>query len=158
MKGKGEFKDGLKTGIWCFYNDNDELISKFDYTESKLVYYKPSNEEFLIVGNFGQDVAKLDQPPLFFPKKDISETDSQISIPDQPSLNGVQGTVHTIWVLNEEGEMVDLFISKGLEKNCNNEALRLVKSISENNILIPGLLKGKPVEVMFELPIIFGVQ
>ena len=66
--------------------------------------------------------------------------------------NGIQGRVVCQFVVNTDGSIVDIKISRGVEDSLDAEVIRLVKSMPR---WIPGRQDGKPVRVRYTLPIRF---
>lgn len=67
----------------------------------------------------------------------------------------VQGKVVLKFVVTEKGTVEDVRIISGLSKECDMEAVRVVKTLPK---FIPGKMQGKPVRVWYTLPIRFQLQ
>ena len=65
---------------------------------------------------------------------------------------GIQGIVLLRFVVTSSGKVGDVQILKSLDPSCDREAIRVVKSLPR---FTPGLNKGKPVDVWFQLPVRF---
>lgn len=68
---------------------------------------------------------------------------------------GIQGKVFVQFVVDEKGNITNVEIIKGLEKDCDAEALRVV---SEAPKWIPGKQRGNPVKVRMVLPVTFMLK
>ena len=66
--------------------------------------------------------------------------------------NGVEGRVTVSFVVNRDGEIVDIEIMRGVDRHLDAEAIRIVRAMPRWN---PGEQRGKPVRVKFVLPIVF---
>lgn len=75
-----------------------------------------------------------------------------IQYPTEDRDIGIQGRVIVSFVVNKEGKLEDIQIKRGVSKNINAEALRIVQMLPD---FIPGTQQGKPVKVKFILPIMF---
>ena len=64
----------------------------------------------------------------------------------------IEGSVIVQFVVEEEGQLTNLYVVKGLSPECDQEALRLVKGMRKWE---PGIQRGNPVRVQFDLPIKF---
>lgn len=64
----------------------------------------------------------------------------------------IEGTVIVQFVVETEGQLTNIHVVKGLSPDCEQEALRLVKGMTEWE---PGIQRGYPVRVQFDLPIKF---
>ena len=63
-----------------------------------------------------------------------------------------QGTVFVQFVVEETGKIAKTKILRGISKECDAEAIRVVNSMPK---WIPGREKGKAVPVMFQIPVKF---
>ncbi len=78
-----------------------------------------------------------------------------IKYPRMAQRAGVGGKVFARFIVNEEGEMSDIQIIKGIGYGCDEEALRVLKKGWKWN---PGRQKGKRVRVRMVLPISFTLK
>jgi len=72
--------------------------------------------------------------------------------PESAAKNGVMGRVIVQFAVNENGEVVDAVVVRGVDPALDKEALRLVNSSPS---WTPGRQKGKAVKVLFTFPINF---
>ena len=75
-----------------------------------------------------------------------------IKYPGIARENGIQGMVVLKFIINKKGEMSDVEVLRSVGGGCTKEAIRVVKSMPN---WIPGEQRGRPVKVMFRLPIKF---
>ncbi len=75
-----------------------------------------------------------------------------IRYPEVAIKNNVQGRVFVRFVINEDGSVSDAEIVRGVSKELNAEALRVVGELPKFK---PGTVKGKPTACRFTLPIMF---
>lgn len=75
--------------------------------------------------------------------------------PKQARRMQVQGKVYVQFVVNEEGDMTDLKVIKGIGAGCNEEALRVMKLAPNWS---PGRQRGRPVKVRMVVPIFFQLS
>jgi TonB family protein len=64
----------------------------------------------------------------------------------------VRGNVYVAFVVTKEGAIRDVRVVKGINENCDKEAIRLIKNMPPWD---PGMQKGKIVSSVYGLPIIF---
>ena len=69
--------------------------------------------------------------------------------------NGIHGKVYLQFVVTETGQIEDLQILRGIGYGCDEEAVRLVKSMPS---WIPGRQGGRSVPVLYTLPISFKLN
>jgi periplasmic protein TonB len=67
---------------------------------------------------------------------------------------GVEGTVYIEAKINKNGDVVDVFVKKGLGAGLDEEALNAVLATK----FIPGKQRGKPVNVKMTIPIRFVLK
>lgn len=73
-----------------------------------------------------------------------------IRYPQSAVNDEIQGVVYLRFVVNEDGSVGDVVVDKGLQKDCDEEAIRVVKSFPRFK---PAKQEGKPVKCWFSLPI-----
>jgi len=78
-----------------------------------------------------------------------------IHYPDSAKTAGIQGRVFITFVVNTDGSISDARVLRGIGGGCDEEALRVVKSMPN---WIPGKQRGKPVRVQYNLPIKFSLK
>jgi TonB family protein len=66
--------------------------------------------------------------------------------------NDIQGKVICSFVVNKLGHIEDVKVERGIGSGCNEEALRVLKSMPD---WIPGKQNGQPVSVRFYIPVNF---
>lgn len=81
--------------------------------------------------------------------KFLSET---VVYPTRPKEMNIQGTVYVAFVVGRTGEITDIKIARGVSKELDEEAIRVIRLMPAWN---PGTQGGKPVNVQFILPIKF---
>lgn len=64
--------------------------------------------------------------------------------------NGIEGTVHVQFVVATDGDVKDVSILRGIHPACDQEAVRVVRSLPRFK---PGKQGGKPVPVIFNIPV-----
>lgn len=129
--------------------------------EDSIIVKKGEIEEPLItVGeiidpeNPEKKTSYIDTPPSF-PGGDtkLYEYISQNLIyPANAMDSHIQGRVIVSFIVKPDGSIADAKITKGVDTDLDNEALRVVKGLPKFN---PAQLDGKAVESQFVLPIVF---
>ena len=82
-------------------------------------------------------------------KKYIGEN---VKYPADALKEGVKGKVYVTFEVNKEGGVDNAKIARGVESSLDTEALRVINSLPKWQ---PGLEKGKPVSVLYTIPINF---
>jgi len=93
---------------------------------------------------------KTEVPPEFVGGKDalFKYINENIKYPEDVA----RGNVYIAFVVTKEGAIRDARVVKGINENCDKEALRLIKNMPKWD---PGMQKGKIVSSVYGLPIIF---
>ena len=75
--------------------------------------------------------------------------------PEQAKADGVQGKVVVQFTVMDNGDIVNVEVAKGIGGGCDEEALRVVKSMPKWK---PAIYEGKPVNVQYCIPINFKLR
>jgi TonB family protein len=67
----------------------------------------------------------------------------------------ITGKVYVSFIVDKQGNVTNVKIVRGVDKNLDSEALRVVSSLPKYK---PGKQRGKPVRVMFTIPINFTLN
>jgi protein TonB len=68
--------------------------------------------------------------------------------------NRIQGRVWLTFVVEKDGSLTDIKIAKGVSKDIDAEAVRVMKASPK---WAPGMQNGKPVRVMYPMPVNFDL-
>ena len=100
----------------------------------------------------------FDKSPTF-KGKDVNEfakwVNRHLRYPEIAKENGVQGRVTAQFTVDEEGQVTDVRILRGVDESLDKEALRVI-SLSPR--WEPATRNGEPVSVTFTFPVIFGLR
>ncbi len=80
---------------------------------------------------------------------------NQMSYPKKAKKKGVQGRVILQFVVERDGSVSDVEVVKGVDKDLDKEAVRVVKLMPR---WVPGEMDGEPVRVKYTLPILFRIS
>lgn len=73
--------------------------------------------------------------------------------------NGIEGTVVVSFVVEKNGSIAGAKVLRDIGGGCGQEALRIINIMNNNNIIWrPGMQRGVPVRVQFNLPVKFQLQ
>jgi len=79
-----------------------------------------------------------------------------INYPRRALERGIHGTVYISFVVDQEGEVTDVYVQKGIGGGCDEEALDVVKKMPAWK---PGRNKAnKPVRVRYSVPVSFKIE
>ncbi|MEP1307164.1 MAG: energy transducer TonB [Balneola sp.] len=78
----------------------------------------------------------------------------RVNYPQVAIRAGIEGRVTVQFVVNENGDVVNPRVIRGIGGGCDEEALRVVRSAKFS----PGMQRGRPVQVQMSLPILFKLS
>jgi TonB family protein len=78
---------------------------------------------------------------------------SEVQYPEMARRAGIEGRVFVQFVVNEEGNVEDAEVVRGIGGGADEEALRVVRQAKFK----PGVQRGRPVRVKYSLPIMFSL-
>jgi protein TonB len=84
----------------------------------------------------------------------IGGLQKRVTYPEIAKKAGVEGTVFLQFIVDEEGNVVDPIVMRGIGAGCDEEALKAIRTAK----FTPGKQRGKPVKVKFSLPVRFKLK
>ena len=78
---------------------------------------------------------------------------SNITYPAQAVENGIQGRVIVAFIVERDGTIMNVRVTKSVAPSLDKEAVRVVKSMPK---WIPGTQNGEPVRVKYCVPVVFN--
>jgi protein TonB len=148
-----------QTTIIEIVKDDEELEEELDMKDTEI----DENTEIEIV-----DIADevIDEPEIFTIVEDMPEfpggegelkkyLGNNIKYPPMAKEAGITGRVFVSFIVLEDGSISDVKILRGIGGGCDEEALRVVKSMPKWK---PGKQRGKSVRVQYSLPIHFQLR
>lgn len=87
-------------------------------------------------------------------KGGLGSLQKQIEYPEMARKAGIEGRVIIQFIVNEQGQVENPRVIRGIGGGCDKEALRVVKQAEFE----PGRQRGNPVRVQYSLPITFQLQ
>ncbi len=151
---KGFYKMNKKDSIWEGFNTNGKLDIKYDYTNSKLIYYKVYKKDSInSFDNLTEKDTILNRPPIFSGAIGliIPTVFENIKYPESAKENGISGQVIVTFKIDKNGKMSDFHVDNPLGYGLDEEAIRVLKLIPEE--WLPALKDGKPVDSKFSFPV-----
>jgi TonB family protein len=79
---------------------------------------------------------------------------ANLHYPEKAKAQGIKGKVFVQFIVTKDGSLSDVKVIRGIEKECDAEAVRVIK---EGPSWIPGKQGGKVVNVRLLMPIPFGM-
>ena len=79
----------------------------------------------------------------------------QLVYPENCKKEGISGRVTLTFTVSETGKVTDVKVLRGVHKDLDNEAIRVVSSSPD---WTPGISDGKPVAIKYTFPVIFKTR
>lgn len=93
-----------------------------------------------------------------FPGGDLARMkflQENIIYPKSARRKGIQGTVFATFVIERDGSITDVRVLRGIGGGCDEEVVRVIQNMPKWK---PGIHKGKPVRVQFNMPVRFTLS
>lgn len=137
--------------------DNDILIDAEADEQTAIQEYIPVKEDIYVeeeVVEEEQIFYVVESPPCFpgGPAALYQYLSESLSYPTMAKEANIQGTVYLSFIVGKKGEITDIQVLRGIGGGCDEEAVRVVKSMPSWE---PGKQRGVPVMVKFSLPVKF---
>lgn len=126
------------------------------------------NEDVAVqIINFVDDEEEFEEEEIFVIVEDMPSfqggdlnkfreyINKNLRYPEIAAENGIQGRVILSFVVETDGRVSNVRILRGVDPALDREAIRVVESSPKWQ---PGMQRGKPVRVSFNIPIIFVLQ
>lgn len=78
---------------------------------------------------------------------------NHIEYPEAAIINRTEGTVYFQFIVNKDGALSDFTLLRGIGDGWVPAVRNVLKLMNENHKWIPGKSKGKPVRVLYTLPV-----
>ena len=130
----------------------EKVVAQSDKTEVKTAaistQQEPQEEEVYTV---------VEKMPAFpgGDKARFKFMQENIKYPEEARKNGISGTVFISFIVEKDGKITNVKLLRGVNELLDNEALRVVKMMPAYE---PGIQRGKPVRVQFNMPIQFNLD
>jgi len=151
IKSAGHYLNGKKVGIWDYFQRVDGLLYRTDTI-------KEGDEKLASVSREEEQVYTIVEIMPEFPGGDsglLNFLAKNIRYPQSAKENGISGTVYVTFVVNSFGVVEDIKILRGIGGGCDQEVIRLMHTMPRWN---PGIQRGFPVSVQFNLPVRFALR
>lgn len=146
---EGDYKDGLKQGIWTMKANSGSSSYKEQYENGKFISGESEKD--------GVKYSYTTLESLPAPKNGISSFYSylkrNIKYPADAKNAYIMGKVFLSFVVEKDGSLVDVKVERKLYPSLDAEALRIIKFAPK---WIAGMQHGFPVRVKYNIPIVFS--
>jgi len=146
------YNEGMLDGERVTYYSDGKLKEKGMYKNGIVEKSKQ-----LTAGGEEMVFAIVEHPPQFPGGEDkmYRFLKKKIKYPKDARWKGIQGKVFITFVVTRDGSVTDVRIVRGVSKEIDAEALRVIKLMPK---WTPGTQNGRKVNVQFNLPINFALR
>jgi TonB family protein len=180
---KGIYNDGKKEGEWKLMNKKGQVSASYHYTNNKKDGKFIEYDSLGTVENEGiyradtifsetrqkKSVTEREDLPRIASCTEGNKVESKkcsdsalygyllknLRYPDQARLNGVIGDAIVQFEIDIDGSINNVTVLRGLCQSIKDEALRMIANMPPWN---PGYQNGKPVKVLYTLPLKFRLE
>ncbi len=145
-------------------DDNSIIENEFEAFDSETTDDNIFNVTDFVIASTKDKFNKTDEPFLFveempeFPGGEralLNYLSNNVKYPVIAQENGIQGKVYISFVIDENGNINDVILVRGVDKSLDNEAIRVISSMPKWK---PGKQRGESVKVRFNVPITFELK
>ena len=126
----------------------DEIEIEDTESDEDLEIVEEDDEEFFMVVENMPDFPGGDVGLMKYIQKNVK-------YPAIAKEYNIQGKVFIQFIVDKSGSVTNVKVVRGVDKNLDAEAVRVIKSLPKYK---PGKQRGKPVRVMFTVPINFTLN
>jgi len=105
--------------------------------------------------------AEEEEPEIFIVVERMPEPNGgmeaiyrRLKYPEIARKAGIEGRVVLQFIVDERGNVVNPTVIRGIGGGCDEAAIEAIKGVR----FTPGMQRGRPVKVQFQLPIVFRLQ
>ena len=156
----GMLEKRTKVGVWEYYGITASkemvVVQRYDHSTKKLLFYRPSGDltfnTELAPGQWKRRM--VDRPPLFIGGDAALATyTTQLQYPQQAQDRNVQGQVTIGFTVDTQGKASNHRVLRGIGAGCDQEALRVVKTIPDE--WVPAQVGDQDIVAEYELTLTF---
>lgn len=153
LQEKGEYKNGMKDGIWTIISTGKTCNSYVDeYKDGEFIYGYSIDKN-----GIKKEYTAIERRPM--PKKGLKDfyqyIGSHFNYTKESMKNKISGRLLLSFVIDKDGKIIDPKIIKGLGFGLDEEAIRVVTSYENWN---PGEQRGITVRCLYNLPLTLNAQ
>ena len=149
-----------KVGVWEYYGITASkemvVVQRYDHSTKQLLFYRPSGDltfnTELAPGQWKRRM--VDRPPLFIGgDAALAAFTTQLQYPQQAQDRNVQGQVTIGFTVDAQGKATNHRVLRGIGAGCDQEALRVVKTIPDE--WVPAQVGVQDIVAEYEMTLTF---
>jgi len=145
---KGQYANNEKTGVWEYYGLRGEVVQRYNFTERKLDFSKPTgfDDRTRVLKDGKVSDEKPDEMPVPLGGEAVIflHMGNTIRYPAEALRNMAEGKVLIAVTVTADGKLIDETVQKGPGYGLDEESLRVIRLLPDG--WIPGKVKGVPVD------------
>ncbi len=149
----GFYNSNIPYRAWSYFDENGQVIKSVNYTAAIQFLNTFGNVDI------GDDFVTTAKKAPVFRKKGMNEFMNFIkenaTYPPFSMINGEEGRIVCQFIIDKTGKLVNAKIIEAVNVDLDMEVIRI---LSLSPMWKPGKVKGKPVNVMFTLPVNFKMN
>lgn len=158
------FQGGKRNGTFKDWDETGEIVREGTYLNDELnsekVYKEQSEENVFKVVEVkpqfpGCNTGSSEEITKCAETKMLQFIYSNIKYPPLARENGIQGTAYVRFVVDKDGSIINIKTIRGITAEIRDECERVIRLMPK---WVPGQQGGKPVKVMFNIPIKFKLE
>lgn len=161
-----KYEKGQKEGEQITYNKEGEISAKIDFRadtiyNSKILLgenpfpAKDVNEQLPMYGDGCPEKESIEEKKRCSEQKLLMKIYKNLRYPPKAREYGMQGTAYVRFIVDKTGSIKDIYVMRGLSQDISDEVLRVVNLL---DTWVPGMQRGKNVDVAYTLPIRFKLE
>ncbi len=138
--------------------DDEEEIEDVNYEEEEEIYDAPimtRAERMPVFPGECQQIANAKEQDQCTQGKIINFVQSNADYPEIAKENGFQGKVFLTFIVDENGNVGNVEILKGIHKSLDDSATKAVMKLPK---FTPASQRGKPVKLKYTIPVNFKLR
>jgi TonB family protein len=151
LKDKVTFVKGYQQGQRLRYSSTGQISEMGEYQNGEIIWNGIYDSDGQLIYNQTEIMPE--------PKGGIQGLmqylSDHVKYPRKSQKQGIEGTVYINFIINEQGKTTKVKVMKGISKECDDEGIRV---ITLQPAWTPGYHEGKPVPVLYTLPIRFQLD
>lgn len=158
---QGKVENGKAEGEWQIFTEVGELSNIENFEKGvfiKGISYKdgkeyPYTHKFLMPCMDACNNLNFPDDRIYCTNQEIMKfIATNLNYPEMAKDNDIEGKVYVSFIVEENGDVTDVQILKGVDVILDREALKVVKNLPQ---FIPGKMDGIITKVKYTIPIVF---
>lgn len=154
---KGYVVDGIKDSVWEYYNNNEELELKIDYTTGNVFYLREDTTKYVIFkdGRWIKEKLRIYPIPVEGYHNFYSVILQNVEYPAEARNNKIEGKVLVMFEIDTLGFPANYTIVNEIGAGCGDKVIETLRRTEQ--IWIPARIGKTNYTSRFILPVVFNL-